>query len=443
MGKKSAKKARLANEAKNRANNDIGAHETTERHNGGEDFISLEPEDGRSRQEKRHEERKKRKRSNIESDADDENIVEVLCPWMESMRNTCLQPGITASQLYARELNCLLQYLEPTPIEIQMRQYLVYKIQKVVEQSISPHAKVKVFGSFATNLFLPDSDIDLSVISPIPVKLRRLASALDIAGICKDLQVISNATVPVIKFEDSLTRLKVDIIMDSTAGVQGAEVISKMIRSTPALRPLTMLIKLFLATRSLNEVFTGGLGGYAIVCLVMSFLQHHPKIQSGSIVPENNLATLLLDFFQLYGFGFNMRMTGVSIEGKGSYFYKNITVSRTGQPVFNIKDPRDKYNDIGCKSYNAVSVIRCFRAAYLTLTGNIYKKVELIESMDKDDPAFKDRLCEKSILAPAFFVLNSTIQQRHFIQSVYRLKRWKGEEAAKTFEWGTVERAYS
>jgi non-canonical poly(A) RNA polymerase PAPD5/7 len=38
-------------------------------------------------------------------------------------------------------------------------------------------------------------------------------------------------------------------------------------------RSLVLLVKGFLAQRGMNEVFTGGLGSYSIICLVISFLQ--------------------------------------------------------------------------------------------------------------------------------------------------------------------------
>lgn len=76
-----------------------------------------------------------------------------------------------------------------------------------------------------------------------------------------------------IKFEDVMTKLKVDIILNSTSGVDSAKAIQEMIVKYPGLRPISLIVKHLLALRSLNEVFTGGLGGYAVVCLVVSFLQ--------------------------------------------------------------------------------------------------------------------------------------------------------------------------
>lgn len=38
-------------------------------------------------------------------------------------------------------------------------------------------------------------------------------------------------------------------------------------------RSMVLLVKAFLAQRGMNEVFTGGLGSYSIICMVISFLQ--------------------------------------------------------------------------------------------------------------------------------------------------------------------------
>ena len=53
------------------------------------------------------------------------------------------------------ETSSLLAYLEPTKAETRMREYLIHKIRTVVNQ-IAPFAEVEVFGSFSTNLYLPN-----------------------------------------------------------------------------------------------------------------------------------------------------------------------------------------------------------------------------------------------------------------------------------------------
>ena len=41
----------------------------------------------------------------------------------------------------------------------------------------------------------------------------------------------------------------------------------------PSLRPLVLLLKYFLHQRGLNEVFSGGIGSYALILMTAHFLQ--------------------------------------------------------------------------------------------------------------------------------------------------------------------------
>ena len=68
-------------------------------------------------------------------------------------------------------------------------------------------------------------------------------------------------------------RFSVDISFNQTNGVAAGHMINRFLRELPALRALVLVIKSFLNQRSMNEVFSGGLGSYSIVCLAVSFLQ--------------------------------------------------------------------------------------------------------------------------------------------------------------------------
>lgn len=104
-----------------------------------------------------------------------------------------------------------------------------------------------------------------------------------------------------------------------------------------------MITKAFLTVRNLNEVYTGGLGSYSIVCLAVSFLQMHPKIRRGEIDPEENLGVLLIEFFELYGKHFNYDEVGVSLTDGGTYFNKHARGwhSDFRKNILCIEDPSD------------------------------------------------------------------------------------------------------
>ena len=67
-----------------------------------------------------------------------------------------------------------------------------------------------------------------------------------------------------------------DVSFNLDNGVKTAMLVNKMIKadgSSSALKPLIIILKTFLIQRGLNEVFTGGLGSYALFVLVSSFLK--------------------------------------------------------------------------------------------------------------------------------------------------------------------------
>lgn len=156
--------------------------------------------------------------------------------------------------------------------------------------------------------------------------LHSLANTIKRAGLTDRVTIIAKAKVPIIKFVTTQGRFNVDISVNQNNGITAGEVVNGFLRhlhgGSNALRSLVMITKAFLSQRSMNEVFTGGLGSYAIVCLAVSFLQMHPKIRRGEINAEQNLGVLMVEFFELYGSYFNYEEVGISIRDGGTYFSK-------------------------------------------------------------------------------------------------------------------------
>lgn len=174
--------------------------------------------------------------------------------------------------------------------------------------------------------------------------LTALATTLKHSGITDKVTVISKAKVPIIKFITTHGRFNVDISINQENGIVAGNIINGFLGnlhgSQPsakgkekeaeaegnpqslALRALVLLTKLFLSQRSMNEVYTGGLGSYSIVCLCISFLQMHPKVRFGQIDPNKNLGVLVMEFFELYGWYFNYEEVGISLRDGGNYYGK-------------------------------------------------------------------------------------------------------------------------
>jgi non-canonical poly(A) RNA polymerase PAPD5/7 len=72
---------------------------------------------------------------------------------------------------------------------------------------------------------------------------------------------------------EAVTDYRVDISLNVTNGVKNCKTIKSYLARYPATRPLLLVIKQYLLQRSLNEVFSGGLGSYALIIMMISFLQ--------------------------------------------------------------------------------------------------------------------------------------------------------------------------
>jgi non-canonical poly(A) RNA polymerase PAPD5/7 len=68
-------------------------------------------------------------------------------------------------------------------------------------------------------------------------------------------------------------QVSVDVSFDVPNGPMNVPKIKKYLKRYPALRPLVMVLKCFLQQRRLNEVFSGGIGSYCLILMVVSHFQ--------------------------------------------------------------------------------------------------------------------------------------------------------------------------
>lgn len=192
-------------------------------------------------------------------------------------------------------------------------------------------------------------DIDLVIHSNLMKRmdklsvLHSLANIVKRAGLTDRVTIVGKAKVPIIKFFTTHGRFPVDISVNQGNGITTGKIVKQFLGELPALRGLVLIIKNFLSQRSMNEVFTGGLGSYSIVCLAISFLQMHPKIRRGEINPSQNLGVLVLEFFELYGCYFNYEDVGISLRDGGSYYNKRLRgwYDFRESRLLSIEDPGD------------------------------------------------------------------------------------------------------
>lgn len=279
------------------------------------------------------------------------------------------------------EIQDFVHYISPSKEEIKARNVTISKLRQAVK-SLWPDADLHVFGSYATDLYLPGSDIDCVVNSTNGDKqntssLYKLAKHLKDEHIATEIEVISKTRVPIIKFVEVESRIHIDVSFERTNGLEAAKLIRDWLDSTPGLRELVLIVKQFLHSRRLNNVHTGGLGGFSIICLVYSYLHMHPRIITNEIDPVENLGVLLIDFFELYGKNFGYDDVAVSMtDGIPSYLNKYDW--RDIHPMRNpfslaIQDPGDKTNNISRGSFNIRDIKKAFAGAFDLLTNRCFE----------------------------------------------------------------------
>lgn len=138
------------------------------------------------------------------------------------------------------------------------------------------------------------------------------------------------------------------------------------------MRPLTLVLKVFMAQRKLRETYSGGIGSFVLSMLVISFLQMRQRIMVNKKQEfARNLGSLLVEFFQLYGGSFNVIQTGISIQNDGSYFHKRAREGDWTTPrrpvAFTIEHPLEHDTDIGRNSFLAPKIRKAFEHAHEVL----------------------------------------------------------------------------
>ena len=248
----------------------------------------------------------------------------------------CLKPCmslILIDRLH-KEICDFYEFVRPRKFEQTVREDLLDRLQTAVKRHL-PNCNIHCFGSFAAGLYLPNADMDLVIISDefrnlgqktacqSSSKMHKLGRYLQEKGVAKmgSLEVIAGAKVPIVKFVDRLTSIKVDVSFENETGLIANKTFSAWKNQYSAMPILVTLIKQFLMMRGLNEVQYGGLGGFSVTCMVTSMLQNMPRVQSGEVAPEQHLGEMLIEFLDLYGHRLDISRTGICMNPPG-YFNK-------------------------------------------------------------------------------------------------------------------------
>ncbi|KAI5290332.1 hypothetical protein KEM52_000502 [Ascosphaera acerosa] len=272
--------------------------------------------------------------------------------------------------------NEILQFynwVKPRHFEDIIRQDLISRLRALFQKR-HYGCDLFAFGSFASGLYLPIADMDLVLQSRTFMRqgrkqlCQRPKEIWSFARFLRDVDVavpgsvepIPHARVPIIKFVDKLTGLKVDLSFDNATGTIANRTFNAWKEQYPVMPVIVSMIKQFLLLRGLNEVPNGGIGGFSIICLVTSFLQHLPFREE-----PLNLGSVLLDFFDFYGNRFDFAVVGIQFDPAG-YLNKRL-LGFTNPTRLTILDPNNPDNDVSRGTTEIKRIFRSFSDAHLAL----------------------------------------------------------------------------
>lgn len=289
-------------------------------------------------------------------------------------------------------------------------------------QVLWPRSRLKIFGSNATGLALPCSDVDLVVCLPPVRNLEPIKEAGILEGrngiketclqhaaryladqdwVKSDtLKTIENTAIPIImlvahvspqlynitdicdsaddlhsnlkeassseerkgpwggNLDRELVRLDISFEAPSHTGLRTAELVRELTAQFPAIVPLALILKQFLTDRSLDHPYTGGLSSYCLVILITRFLQHQHHLGWPF---QQNLGSLLIDFLHFFGCVFDPRRMGICIRGGGMYV--NRDRGHSIDPL-HIEDPLHPSNNVGRNCFRILQCVKAFADAY-------------------------------------------------------------------------------
>lgn len=157
---------------------------------------------------------------------------------------------------------------------IQRRNGIVKHLTKILTNKFK-NAKLTSFGSFESGLSLANGDIDLCLEfngEPPKKVLKKIARMLNEDGM-KDVKLISNAKVPIVKFTDTQSLIPVDISVNNNLSIYNTELQKRYCEVDQRVKPFILAVKYWARNRGICDPASGTFSSYAWTLIAINYLQ--------------------------------------------------------------------------------------------------------------------------------------------------------------------------
>lgn len=181
----------------------------------------------------------------------------------------------------------ILKLKTPNKSFIKKRDGLYEHLKRTVEKRFKG-SSLKKFGSTESGLSLSTGDLDLCLLYDAQKSkkvLKSLSSTLRFQEM-EDIQVISSAKVPIIKFTDERTKIPVDISINNTLALHNTTLLKRYGEADERIRNSILAIKYWASQRDVCDAAKGTFSSYAWTLIMIQALQTTkpsvaPNIQAG------------------------------------------------------------------------------------------------------------------------------------------------------------------
>ena len=311
----------------------------------------------------------------------------------EEYKLDCLSSDLTDFEIYVKQR---------TEKEKNIYDALIKNVTNSVNKTL-PYYEVNLYGSHATNLCLPWSDLDVVLIKRLNGNnISSIQTTFDNSSLLsklfenirnepwvKDCKLISKASVPIIKLFaiEQYNNMSIDISIqdENHFGLKCVELVKNYIKEYKSLKPLVLAIKNILKRANLNDPYKGGISSYGLILMIVYFLQGL-KLSGVDISPgENNcnLGKLFFNFLKFYGLTFETNKTIIKInDGMNDKIFNEFDFHTSDLVII---DPLNSYNNIAKSCQQFYNIKIAFIICLMTLEDDCECGCHYNQLGDKND----------------------------------------------------------
>ena len=285
-------------------------------------------------------------------------------------------------------------------------------INKCVKESLGNDYSLKMYGSRATKLCLPWSDIDYVICcnkeniktEPLSILHNYL---LKYKKFFDNLKYICNTQIPLLKvFTNSeFHHISLDISLENPEhhGEECVNYIKEKIKQYEVLTPLTLALKTILMKANLNDPYKGGLSSYGVILLIINFLNICQKQEND--ISIKNLGKIFYGLLKYYGSDYDVSNPILVDQNKENqndddFMQKIISIHQFQimKGEFIIIDPLNIANNVAKNTRQFQNIKLAFRMGY----SNINESCECGCHYQYDGLCLKEENCEHNLLNMIF-----------------------------------------